>query len=194
MATLAICEKNNAAQRVAAILSNGKYSKTYSNRVPVFRFPWNDTELIVVGLRGHILNFDYPKEFKSWDINDLEKMVSTPPVKNTTATWIVSTLKDLAKQIDTVIVATDFDREGELIGAEAVSVMNLKPDFKIQRARFSALTGPEIRDAFDNLIDLDINLAQAAEARQIVDLAWGAILTRFMSTSTGKLGADFLSV
>ena len=194
MATLAICEKNNAAQRVAAILSNGKYSKTYSNRVPVFRFPWNDTELIVVGLRGHILNFDYPKEFKSWDINDLEKMVTTPPVKNTTAAWIVSTLKDLSKQIDTVIVATDFDREGELIGAEAVDVMNLKSDIKIQRARFSALTGPEIREAFDNLIDLDINLAQAAEARQIVDLAWGAILTRFMSTSTGKLGADFLSV
>ena len=76
MATLAICEKNNAAQRVAAILSNGKYSKTYSNRVPVFRFPWNDTELIVVGLRGHILNFDYPKEFKSWDIDDLKKMVN----------------------------------------------------------------------------------------------------------------------
>ena len=194
MATLIICEKNNAAQRVASILAKGKYSKTFMNRVPVFRFPWNNTEGIVVGLRGHILNFDYPKEFKNWNIDDLERLVATPPVKYTTATWIMNTLQDLAKQIDTVIVATDFDREGELIGAEAISVMNMKPDIKILRARFSALTGPEINGAFENLIELDHNLAKAAEARQIVDLAWGAVLTRFMSTSTGKLGADFLSV
>jgi len=194
MATLVICEKNNAAQRVASILSKGKYNKTFINRVPVFRFPWNNTEGIVVGLRGHILNFDYPKEFKSWNIDDLEKLVTIPPVKNTTASWITNALQDLGKQVDTVIVATDFDREGELIGAEAVSVMKLKPDIKILRARFSALTGPEINGAFENLIELDHNLAKAAEARQIVDLAWGAVLTRFMSTATGKLGADFLSV
>lgn len=189
-----ICEKNNAAQRVASILSKGKYNKTFINRVPVFRFPWNSTEGIVVGLRGHILNFDYPKEFKSWNIDDLQKLVATHPVKNTTAKWIMNALQNLAKQVDTVIVATDFDREGELIGAEAVSLMNLKPDIKILRARFSALTGPEINGAFENLIELDHNLAKAAEARQIVDLAWGAVLTRFMSTSTGKLGVDFLSV
>ena len=194
MATLIICEKNNAAQRVASILAKGKYNKTFINRVPVFRFPWNDTEGIVVGLRGHILNFDYPKEFKNWNIDDLEKLVATAPVKHTTASWIMNALQDLAKQVDTVIVATDFDREGELIGAEAISVMNLKPDIKVLRARFSALTGPEINGAFENLIELDHNLAKAAEARQIVDLAWGAVLTRFMSTSTGKLGADFLSV
>jgi DNA topoisomerase-1 len=194
MATLVICEKNNAAQRVATFLSRGKYSKTYQNRVQVFRFPWEGTECLVVGLRGHILNLDYPKEFQSWNIDDLGKMVSTQPLKVSTAPWILNAIRDLAKQVDTVIVATDFDREGELIGAEAVSVMNLRPDIVVKRARFSALTGPEIYRAFENLIELDHNLAKAAETRQIVDLAWGAVLTRFMSTATGKLGSDFLSV
>ncbi len=194
MATLVICEKNNAAQRVATFLSKGKYTKTYLNRVQVFRFPWDGTECLVVGLRGHILNLDYPKEFKSWNIDDLEKMVSTQPLKVSTAPWILNAIRDLAKQVDTVIVATDFDREGELIGAEAVSVMNLRPEIVVKRARFSALTGPEIYGAFENLIELDHNLAKAAETRQIVDLAWGAVLTRFMSTATGKLGSDFLSV
>ncbi|MDO9536946.1 MAG: DNA topoisomerase I [Thermoplasmata archaeon] len=194
MAVLVICEKNNAAQRVASFLSKGKYTKTYMNRVPVFRFPWNKTECLVVGLRGHILNLDYPKDFKNWDIDALEELVKTPPLKKATAPWILNAIKDLGKEVDTVIVATDFDREGELIGAEAVSVMELRPEIVIKRARFSALTGPEIYTAFDNLIDLDTNLAKAAETRQIVDLAWGAVLTRFMSTATGKLGSDFLSV
>ncbi len=194
MATLVICEKNNAAQRVATFLSKGKYSRTYLNRVQVFRFPWEGTECLVVGLRGHILNLDYPNTFKSWNIDDLRAMVTTQPLKISTAPWILNAIRDLAKQVDTVIVATDFDREGELIGAEAVSVMNLRPEIVVKRARFSALTGPEIYRAFENLIELDHNLAKAAETRQIVDLAWGAVLTRFMSTSTGKLGADFLSV
>jgi DNA topoisomerase-1 len=194
MATLVICEKNNAAQRVATFLSKGGYTRQYINRVPLFRFPWNGTECIVVGLRGHILNLDYPKEFKNWDIDRLAELVATTPLKIATAPWILNAIKDLGKQVDTVIVATDFDREGELIGAEAVSVMGLRPEIVIKRARFSALTGPEIYNAFDNLIDLDHNLAKAAETRQIVDLAWGAVLTRFMSTATGKLGTDFLSV
>jgi DNA topoisomerase-1 len=194
MATLVICEKNNAAQRVATFLSKGKYNKTYHNRVPVFRFPWEGTECLVVGLRGHILNLDYPKHFKSWNIDDLKELVTTTPLKIATAPWILNAIRDLGKQVDTVIVATDFDREGELIGAEAVGVMELRPEIVIKRARFSALTGPEIYRAFENLIELDHNLAKAAETRQIVDLAWGAVLTRFMSTATGKLGADFLSV
>lgn len=194
MVTLVICEKNNAAQRVATFLSKGKYMKTYYNRVQVFRFPWDGTECLVVGLRGHIMNLDYPKEYKNWNIDHLKEMVTTQPQKISTAPWILSAIKDLAKEADRIIVATDFDREGELIGAEAVTALGLKSEVVIKRARFSALTGPEIYRAFENLIELDINLAKAAETRQIVDLAWGAVLTRFMSTATGKLGSDFLSV
>lgn len=194
MVSVVICEKNNAAQRVAAILSKGSYQKTYVNKVPVLRFPWDGGECAVIGMKGHILNFDYPKEFKNWNLDDLKDMVRTAPIKSPMAGWIVAALKQLAKEADDVIVATDFDREGELIGAEAVTVMGLKDSVKIRRARFSALTAAEVLRAFENLIDLDRNLATAAETRQIVDLAWGAILTRFMSTSTGKMGADFLSV
>jgi DNA topoisomerase-1 len=194
MATLIICEKNNAAQRVAAFLSKGKYNRYYLNRVQVFRFPWDDSEALVVGLRGHILNLDYPKDFKAWNLDDLRSLVQTAPLKVVTAPHILQAIRELGKEVDQVIVATDFDREGELIGAEAVEVMDLRPEVEVKRARFSALTGPEIYRAFDNLIDIDHNLAKAAETRQIVDLAWGAVLTRFMSTATGKQGIDFLSV
>jgi len=193
MSCLIICEKNNAAQRISAILSSGKSSRTYEGKVPVYSFNFNNKNCRVVGLRGHILGLDYPTEFKRWQLHNLEELAKTDPIKKPTVWSIASALKVLAKGVDEVIIATDFDREGELIGAEALEVINSK-GMTIKRARFSALTKFEVTHAFDNLIDIDMNLARAAETRQIIDLAWGATLTRFVSIATGQTGKDFLSV
>ncbi|MCK4613643.1 MAG: DNA topoisomerase I, partial [Thermoplasmata archaeon] len=97
-------------------------------------------------------------------------------------------------EADEVIIATDFDREGELIGVEALEVVKkFNPDFMVRRARFSSLTPVEIRDAFANLTDVDFNLSEAAECRQIIDLVWGAVLTRYLSLAAKQMGKDFLS-
>jgi len=92
-----------------------------------------------------------------------------------------------------VVVATDYDREGELIGMETVDMLDVDP-MKITRARFSALTKVEIERAFGELTKPDERLAEAAECRQIIDLAWGAVLTRFISLASGQVGSNFLSV
>src|SRR5206468_9995480 len=92
---------------------------------------------------------------------------------------------------------TDYDREGELIGLEAleeVIEVNSGLAQNVQRARFSALTKEEIEHAFENLVELSEPLAKAGEARQDIDLIWGATLTRFISLATGRLGSQFLSV
>jgi DNA topoisomerase-1 len=41
---------------------------------------------------------------------------------------------------------------------------------------------------------VDYDLAASGEARQIIDLIWGAALTRFISKTGGRLGKEFLSV
>ncbi|HID26134.1 MAG TPA: DNA topoisomerase I, partial [Thermoplasmata archaeon] len=64
----------------------------------------------------------------------------------------------------------------------------------IKRARFSSLTKTEILNAFSNPVDVDYNLATAAETRQIIDLVWGATLTRFVSMAAKQYGKDFLSI
>ena len=64
----------------------------------------------------------------------------------------------------------------------------------VKRARYSALTKEEIEEAFTNLVELSEPLARAGEARQDIDLIWGATLTRFVSLATGRLGSQFLSV
>ena len=50
----------------------------------------------------------------------------------------------------------------------------------------------EVRRAFHDLTDPDWALAEAAAARQRIDLAWGAVLTRFLTLECGS-GRQVLS-
>jgi DNA topoisomerase-1 len=195
MNVLVICEKNDAANKIAFILNGGRPDKEYLNKVPVYRFSRDGSDYRVVGLRGHIVELDYPKEYASWDPETIRKLVWVEPQKTPSAFGIAATLDAMAREVQEVIVATDFDREGELIGAEAVDiVLAANPSVKVRRSRFSAFTRSEVETAFSNLTELDHRLAKAAESRQVIDLAWGAVLTRFMSLATGQRGRDFLSV
>ena len=63
---LIICEKNNAARRIATILSNGSFSTRKIGTVPIYNFTDDSKKYGVIGLRGHITNMDYPKEFSKW--------------------------------------------------------------------------------------------------------------------------------
>ena len=70
-----------------------------------------------------------------------------------------------------IVIATDFDREGELIGADALScVREVNATAPVSRARYSAFTKEEITHAFSNLVSMDDCLAQAGASRQDIDL------------------------
>ena len=195
MRRLVITEKNNTAVRIAVILSGGEMKRSYPNRVPVFQFSRDGVDYTVVGLRGHILNLDYPESLNDWERTDLKVLVRAEPEKRVIASGIVGALKEAARGIDEVVVATDFDREGELIGVEALEITRqVTPGARERRARYSALTRTEIEDAFANLAEVDYALAQAAGSRQVIDLGWGAALTRFISLAANQRGRDFLSV
>jgi len=190
-----VTEKFNASVRIATILSGGKSKRAYVEGTPVFEFTQGDDRVQVVGLRGHIINLDYPDALNDWARVDLKELVWAEPQKVVTAGKIGAALKTLAAQADEVIIATDFDREGELIGVEALALIReARPEIRVRRARFSALTKWDIEGAFANLVDVDYPLAWSAESRQSVDLAWGAVLTRFISIASKQLGRDFLSV
>ena len=112
MRKLIVTEKLNTAVRIASILSAGKMKRAKIGRVPTFSFPRDGHDVTVVGMRGHILNLDYPDEFNDWSHTDLRRLVWVEPVKKVTEPAFVDALKELARGVDEVIVATDFDREG----------------------------------------------------------------------------------
>lgn len=81
---------------------------------------------------------------------------------------IIRVLKNLAKKADEVIIATDFDREGELIGSDALNmVREVAPELPARRARYSALIKGEVTEAFANLVELDQDLADAGESAPV---------------------------
>ncbi len=194
MRRLIISEKNHAAQRIALILSNNTQKRRSVAGVPVFEFSRNGDDYLVLGLRGHIVELDYPAKFNDWSAVSPKDLIYAKPEKKVdpSAKKIMTALKDIAFGVDEIIIATDFDREGELIGVEALQQADTKKPLK--RARFSALTKWEIEKAFSELTEVDYKLASAAETRQLIDLVWGASLTRFISLASGQLGKDFLSV
>ncbi len=121
-------------------------------------------------------------DIKGWKVPSLPYLVWAPIEKLPAEKEIIRALKNLAKKADSVVIGTDFDREGELIGSDALAmVRDVAPDVPVSRARYSAFTKAEIDHAFNNLVELDQNLADAGESRQYIDLIWGAALTRYLT-------------
>lgn len=191
---LIIAEKNISARRIAEILSNGK--KVVENKdAGVSTYSFGDTA--TMGLRGHVVEIDFEPGYSNWRSEQYtpRSLIDAKTIKVPTEKRIVSLLQKLSKKADLVTIATDFDTEGELIGKEAYElVRQANKSVTIDRARFSAITQQELHHAFSHTTDLDFALAAAGEARQSIDLMWGASLTRFISLAARRGGQNILSV
>ncbi len=196
--TLIIAEKADAARRISYFLSDGSSKQKKAKGLSYIEFGEGD-RTVVIPLSGHIIEIDFPKEMNDWKSVNLSTLVDSKILKNVKNRTAYNTLKHFAPEADRIIIATDYDREGELIGVEALDIilseirrLDRKP--QIFRAKFSALTGEEIRQAFSDPITVDYNLADSAEAREEIDLIWGAVLTRFFSLAAHRYGKNFLSI
>ena len=196
--TLIIAEKADAARRISYFLSDGGSKQKKAKGLSYIEFGEGD-RTVVIPLSGHIIEIDFPKELNDWKSVNLSTLVDSKILKNVKNRTAYNTLKHFAPEADRIIIATDYDREGELIGVEALDIilseirhLDRKP--QILRAKFSALTGEEIRQAFSDPITVDYNLADSAEAREEIDLIWGAVLTRFFSLAAHRYGKNFLSI
>jgi DNA topoisomerase I len=208
---LIVTEKNNSASKIAEILSGGDAKADAAYKVPYYTWTGEGGDQMTVGLKGHVMSPAFPEGYSNWQETDLHDLIDADIVKEATDKNVVKAIKKLAKDADEVVIATDYDREGELIGLEALeAIIEVNPGLvgatedsdgdalatrpRIKRARYSALTKQEIERAFENLDDLSYDLAYAGAARQDIDLIWGATLTRAVSLATRRFGSNFLSV
>jgi DNA topoisomerase-1 len=193
---LIVTEKNNSAKKIAEILG-GSPKADKSFKVPYYTWSDGDGEHMAIGLKGHVLNPAFPEDYSNWQQTDLHDLIDAELIKEPTDKNVVKAVRKVAQDADELIIATDFDREGELIGLEALQeILEVNPGLepKVKRARYSALTKEEIERAFSNLDELSYPLAHAGWARQDIDLLWGATLTRAVSLATRRFGSNFLSV
>jgi DNA topoisomerase-1 len=81
---------------------------------------------------------------------------------------LVSKLKTLAKNADTVWLASDEDREGEAISWHLSEELKLDKS-KTKRIVFHEITKNAILKAIDNPREIDYNLVNAQQARRVLD-------------------------
>ncbi len=113
--------------------------------------------------RGHVM--DLPKSKLGIDLENNFQPEYVVPEK---AEKQVAILKKLAAKADTIILATDEDREGEAISWHLLTALNLKKQ-KIERIAFHEITQKAIEEALKNPRKLDMGLVDAQQARRVLD-------------------------
>ena len=126
-----------------------------------------------------VLSKDYSIKASNGHIRDLPKSgLGVDVDKNFEPEYIVpdkakKTLNELKKEmksIDSVILATDPDREGEAIAWHLEELLKPKKGkMEFKRVVFHELTKEAIKEAFENLGKLNMDLVDAQQARRVLD-------------------------
>ncbi len=136
------------------------------------------------------------KELKEWDetakqeylkeyeYRKLVDRMGVDPLQNWHAHYqilqgkekVVNELKKLAKQADTIYLATDLDREGEAIAWHLQELLKGK-DKTFKRVVFNEITQSAIQDAFSKPSLLNTNRVNAQQARRFLDRVVGFMLS-----------------
>jgi len=80
----------------------------------------------------------------------------------------VASLQAAHRRAGEVILATDFDREGEAIAYHVATILGLEPGVT-SRVTFTEITRDAILEAFEHPRTVDLQLVEAQQARRILD-------------------------
>jgi len=89
----------------------------------------------------------------------------------------VKKLREALKGKDTLVLATDEDREGEAISWHLLEVLKPGKAVKVKRIAFHEITKEAILNALEHPRDVDHNLVEAQETRRILDRLYGYTLS-----------------
>lgn len=181
---LIIAEKPKAAEKVAESLADKKAKKTLVGKVPYYELKHKGKNVVVCCAVGHLYTLTetkktgmhYPTFNLEWkEINLVRKNVDY--IKG-----YLDVIKRLSKKAKDIIVACDYDIEGEVIGWNIVRFACNKKD--AYRMKFSTLTKDELIESFEKKSKhLDWGQAYAGETRHYLDYYYGINLSRALTSS-----------
>ena len=190
MATVLICEKPDAAQKIAYALAEDKVKHIKSLQgVVYFQFHRAGKEYIAVPAVGHIFGlkdvsgkgWTYPIFNLEWapsfEIND----------KAAFSKKYYDTIQEVVPKAEDFIIATDLDEEGSVIGYNVLRYIFKKE--KGRRMEFSTLTKQDIEAAFEKVSKtLDYSRIEAGLTRHFLDYLWGINVSRALTLSIKHAG------
>ncbi|HJQ97491.1 MAG TPA: toprim domain-containing protein, partial [Candidatus Polarisedimenticolaceae bacterium] len=118
---------------------------------------------VVKASMGHVR--DLPKRTLGVDEKDFTPTYQALPEKKKTLTE----LKKAVKDVDTVFLAADPDREGEAICWHLKEELAKSTDAPFRRVLFNEITKKAVQGAFEHPRDIDAHKVDAQQARRILD-------------------------
>ena len=188
--TLIITEKPAAAQKIADALADGKAIKGGEKGVPHYKITHGNEDIVVACAVGHLYGLaEKEKRSGKFPVFDVEwKPVSETSKSSAFTKKYLDAIKKLSKDAKDIVVATDYDVEGEVIGLNIVRYVCKRKD--AYRMKFSTLTKDELIEAFEKKSKhLDWGQAKAGEARHILDWYNGINYSRALTNAIKTTGS-----
>ena len=117
----------------------------------------------VVASMGHVRDLPRSKLGVDVDTGFAPEYVVIPERKK-----VIRTLRDAARNIDRVYVATDPDREGEAIGWHLAKELGAGKR-RVSRLTFNEITSAAVRAALERPVEIDQRMVDAQQARRVLD-------------------------
>lgn len=185
---LIITEKPQAAEKIAAALSDGKDNRYSDNGISYYEFQKDGRHIIVACAVGHLFSLSQDVKGSNYPIFEVSWKPNFEVRKKDFTKKYYTNLQKLMKRAKEIIVATDYDVEGEVIGYNIVRFIGHQKDAK--RMKYSSLTKNELEEAFQKASPtIDWGQAIAGETRHFIDWYYGINLSRALMNSiktTGK--------
>jgi DNA topoisomerase-1 len=132
----------------------------------------------IMGSKGHVR--DLPKSGLAVDIeHDFAPDYQLLPDRKA----VIDELRKAAKDVDTVYLASDPDREGEAIAWHIREALKLK---NVRRIEFNEITKTAVQRALNNPREIDMDRVNAQQARRVLDRIIGYQLSPLLSRKISK--------
>ncbi|MGQ4833872.1 MAG: DNA topoisomerase I [Candidatus Asgardarchaeia archaeon] len=185
---LIIAEKPSAAEKIASALGN--FEKINENDAYYFKVELDGAQIFVAPAVGHLFGLRKTNNKDKYPVFNVEWAPVFEINKNSEYTRkYYENLKMLSEISDEVIIATDYDIEGAVIGYNIYRF--LLDGKKVSRMKFSTLTKEELRKSFENQIPVDEGLTNAGLTRHILDWYYGINLSEALISAVKRSGKAF---
>ena len=184
---LVICEKPNAAEKIAAAIADGKAVRKNAGGVGYWEAERDGEHVVVVSAVGHLYTLRQIGKGWKYPVFDVEWAPTSEVEKDAGYQKpYLDAIKKLAKDADEYVLACDFDTEGSLIGYNVLRFACNSE--KGSRMKFSTLTSEDLENAWMERGGLDLENALAGEARHILDWYYGINLSRALMACLRQAG------
>lgn len=192
--TLIVCEKPDAARKVAEALADGGVTVKVVNGVEVLGFRRDGVDYIVCSAIGHLYgvcdSFPFRETFPVFDLewypaNLIDK-------RSTGMRKRILSIQRLARDAKDFVNACDYDAEGETIGYNVLRYACGNREEVARRAKFSTLTKEDLVSSFaEAKAGTGLGLARAGRTRHVLDFIWGVNLSRVLSGAANATSSGY---